>query len=198
MCNHVVESIYHYLIFIMGINSIVEQAIQDGYLTPSMEAEVGRICDTAAELSVEEYMALDKLMGSLLTGEVVAVPRKQFINVMEELVLSEAITRVAEIEQTSDSSLDVGDIAAYALNRLPPLYATTEEGANYQRQRAREELQSLIQKQVAEAIARYLDRPEFFPERQAIGNKNESNMASQLSNLLKDYAPNYEKDISFS
>ncbi|MGF1589584.1 MAG: late competence development ComFB family protein [Pleurocapsa sp.] len=180
----------------MGINSIVEQALQDGYLTPSMEAEVGRICDTAAELSVEEYMALDKLMGSLLTGEVVAVPRKQFINVMEELILSEAITRVAEIEQTSDSSLDVGDIAAYALNRLPPLYATTEEGANYQRQRARQELQSLIQKQVAEAIARYLDRPEFFPERQAIGNKNDSNMASQLSNLLKDYAPSYEQDFN--
>ncbi|MGL4883361.1 MAG: late competence development ComFB family protein, partial [Waterburya sp.] len=108
----------------MGINLIVEQALQDGYLTPSMEAEVGRICDTASELSVEEYMALDKLMGALLTGEVVAVPRKQFINVMEELVLSEAITRVAEIEQTSDNSLDVGDIAAYALNRLPPLYAT--------------------------------------------------------------------------
>lgn len=180
----------------MGINSIVEQALQDGYLTPSMEAEVGRICDTAAELSVEEYMALDKLMGCLLTGEVVAVPRKQFINVMEELVLSEAITRVAEIEQTSDSSLDVGDIAAYALNRLPPLYATTEEGANYQRQRAREELQELIQKQVTEAISRYLDRPEFFPERQAIGKKNDTDMANQLSSLLKDYAPNYEQDSS--
>ena len=177
----------------MGINLIVEQALQDGYLTPSMEAEVGRICDTAAELSIEEYMALDKLMGALLTGEVVAVPRKQFINVMEELVLSEAITRVAEIEQTSDTSLDVGDIAAYALNRLPPLYATTEEGANYQRQRAREELQNLIQKQVAEAINRYLDRPEFFPERQAISNKSDSSMAGQLSSLLKDYAPNYEK-----
>ncbi|WP_019505785.1 late competence development ComFB family protein [Pleurocapsa sp. PCC 7319] len=178
----------------MGIKSIVEQALQDGYLTPSMEAEVGRICDTAAELSVEEYMALDKLMGSLLTGEVVAVPRKQFINVMEELVLSDAITRVAEIEQTSDTSLDVGDIAAYALNRLPPLYATTEEGANYQRQRAREELQDLIQEQVAEAIARYLDRPEFFPERQALGGKNDSDVASQLSSLLKDYAPNYEQN----
>lgn len=176
----------------MGINLIVEQALQDGYLTPSMEAEVGRICDTAAELSVEEYMALDKLMGALLTGEVVAVPRKQFINVMEELVLSEAITRVAEIEQTSDNSLDVGDIAAYALNRLPPLYATTEEGANYQRQRAREELQDLIQTQVSEAIARYLDRPQFFPERQALNSKNTSNVASQLSSMLRDYAPNYE------
>ena len=179
----------------MGITAIVEQALQDGYLTPTMEAEVGRICDTAAELSVEEYMALDKLMGSLLTGEVVAVPRKQFINVMEELVLSEAITRVAEIEQASETSLDVGDIAAYALNRLPPLYATTEEGANYQRQRAREELQELIQEQVTEAIARYLDRPEFFPERQAIGTKNDSDVAAQLSSLLKDYAPSYEQTL---
>ena len=177
----------------MSIKKIVEQALNDGYLTPSMEAEVGRICDTAAELSVEEYMALDKLMGSLLTGEVVAVPRKQFINVMEELVLSEAITRVAEIEQTSESSLDVGDIAAYALNRLPPLYATTEEGANYQRQRAKEELQKLIEQQVNEAISRYLDRPEFYPERQAIRKSGDSNVASQLSSLLKDYAPNYEQ-----
>lgn len=176
----------------MGITEIVDQALQDGYLTPSMEAEVGRICDAAAELSVEEYMALDKLMGSLLTGEVVAVPRKQFINVMEELVLSDAITRVAEIQQTSDIALDVGDIAAYALNRLPPLYATTEEGANYQRQRAREELQDLIKSQVEEAIARYLDRPEFYPERQAIKGKGDAGVASQLSSLLQDYAPDYE------
>jgi len=132
----------------MGITEIVEQALQDGYLTPSMEAEVGRICDAAAELSVEEYMALDKLMGSLLTGEVVAVPRKQFINVMEELVLSDAITRVAEIQQTSDIALDVGD--------------------------------------------RYLDRPEFYPERQAIKGKDDAGVASQLSSLLQDYAPDYE------
>lgn len=180
----------------MGIISIVEQALQDGYLTPSMEAEVARICDTETELSVEEYIALDQLMSSLLSGKVVAVPRKQFINVMEELVLSEAIARVAEIEQTSDSSLDVGDIAAYALNRLPPLYATTEEGASYQRLRAREELQDLIQQQVVEAMGRYLDRPEFFPERQAINCNSDSKMANQLSSLLKDYAPNYEADIS--
>ena len=52
----------------MSIEKIVEQALQDGYLTPSMEAEVGRICNTASELSIEEYMALDRLMGALLTG----------------------------------------------------------------------------------------------------------------------------------
>ncbi len=180
----------------MSIEKIVVQALQDGYLTPAMEAEVGRICDTAAELSIEEYMALDRLMGALLTGEVVAVPRKQFINVMEELVLTEAIARVAEIEATSDRSLDLGDIAAYALNRLLPLYATTEEGASYQRLRAKEELQGLIAQQVGEAIARSLDRPEFFPERQALGKSSKDEILSQVSTLLQVYAPSFESEPS--
>jgi hypothetical protein len=177
----------------MSIEKIVEQALQDGYFTPVMEAEVGRICDNASDLSIEEYMALDRLMGSLLTGEVVAVPRKQFINVMEELVLTEVIGKVAEIEATSESSLDVGDITAYALNRLPPLYATTEEGANYQRQRAKTELQNLISQQVAKAIDCYLDRPEFFPERQALSKHTGNEVLSQVSNLLQVYAPNFEQ-----
>lgn len=179
----------------MSIDQIVEQALKDGYLTPSMEAEVGRICDMASELSIEEYMALDRLMGALLTGEVVAVPRKQFINVMEELVISRSIARVAEIEATSEKSLDVGDIAAYALNRLPPLYATTEEGAAYQRQKAQEELQMLINEQVDDALERYLDRPEFFPERQAINSaKQDGTVLSQVSKLLGDYAPGFESN----
>jgi hypothetical protein len=176
----------------MSIEKIVEQALQDGYLTPAMEAEVGRICDTASELSIEEYMSLDRLMGALLTGEVVAVPRKQFINVMEELVLTEAIARVAEIEATSDRTLDLGDIAAYALNRLPPLYATTEEGADYQRQRAKEELQGLIAQQVSESITRNLDRPEFFPERQALGKNSGKEIFAQVNSLLQAYAPSFE------
>ncbi len=176
----------------MSIEKIVEQALQDGYLTPAMEAEVGRICNTASELSIEEYMALDRLMGALLTGEVVVLPRKQFINVMEELVLSEAIARVAEIEATSEHTLDVGDIAAYALNRLPPLYATTEEGANFQRSRAKETLQELIAQQVNEAIARNLDRPEFFPERQVFGKLSGNEFLSQVSTLLQANARNFE------
>jgi hypothetical protein len=160
-----------------------------------MEAEVGRICDNASELSIEEYMALDRLMGALLTGEVVAVPRKQFINVMEELVLSEAIARVAEIEATSESAIDVGDIAAYALNRLPPLYATTEEGANYQRQRAKTELQELISQQVHEAINRNLDQPN--DNRTPVLAKTTGNeVLRQVSSLLQVYAPSFEQKTS--
>lgn len=173
----------------MSIEKIVEQALQDGYLTPSMEAEVGIICNTASELSIEEYMALDRLMGALLTGEVVVLPRKQFINVMEELVLSEAIARVAEIEATSEKTLDVGDIAAYALNRLPPLYATTEEGAQFQRSKAKDELQNLISQQVNEAIAQNIDRQPINPTPFGIS----PDVGSQLSELLKSYATQYEQ-----
>ncbi|MGL5083829.1 MAG: late competence development ComFB family protein [Microcoleaceae cyanobacterium] len=176
----------------MSIEKIVEQALQDGYLTPSMEAEVGRICNTASELSIEEYMALDRLMGALLTGEVVVLPRKQFINVMEELILSEAIARVAEIEDNSDKSLDVGDIAAYALNRLPPLYATTEEGAQYQRAKAREELQDLISAQVKEAITRNLDR--VAQNQTVLGQVSGKAVLDQVSSLLQTYAQDYEQN----
>ena len=176
----------------MSIEEIVEQALRNGYLTPTMEAEVGRICDNASELSVKEYMALDQLMGALLTGQVVAVPRKQFINVMEELVLTEAITRVSAIEADSDRALELGDIAAYALNRLPPLYATTEEGANYQRKRAQAELIELIVQQVEAAISRNLDQPDFFPERQAIGKGSREEVLTQVSSLLQAYAPGFE------
>ncbi|BAQ63748.1 late competence development ComFB family protein [Geminocystis sp. NIES-3709] len=177
----------------MGINNIVDQALETGYLTPTMEAEVGKLCETSSELSLEEYMALDKLMGALLTGEVTAMPRKQFINVMEELVVSEVISRVAEIETTSNRLLDVGDISAYALNRLPPLYATTEEGANFQREKAKDELKTLITEQVEQSISLYLDRPEFHPERQVISKGSEpNNVFKQVSQLLQSQASNYE------
>ena len=176
-----------------SIEKIVEQALQDGYLTPAMEAEVGRICDTASELSIEEYMALDRLMGSLLTGEVVAVPRKQFINVMEELVLTEAISQVADVESKSDRTLDLGDVAAYALNRLPPLYATTEEGASYQRDKARAELSELIAQQVTESVGRSLNQPEFFPERKELQRQQDSGLLGQVNKLLKDYAHDFEQ-----
>jgi Late competence development protein ComFB len=176
----------------MNIQAIVEHALEEGYLTPAMEAEVGRICDSAAELSVEEYMALDHLMGALLAGEIVTVPRKQFINVMEELVITETISQITAIEVSTEVQLDVGDIAAYALNRLPPLYATTEEGASYQRERAQKELQTLITQQVESAITQNLDRPKFFPERLPIAKPTEVEAISNISKLLESYAPQFE------
>jgi hypothetical protein len=100
---------------------------------------------------------------------------------------------VAEIETTSNRLLDVGDISAYALNRLPPLYATTEEGADFQRERAKDDLKTLISEQVEQAISLYLDRPEFHPERQVISKGSQANnVFKQVSQLLQSQASNYE------
>jgi hypothetical protein len=54
-------------------------------------------------------------------------------------------------------------------------------------------LQALIAQQVGEAIARNLDRPEFFPKRQAIGKSSGDEILTQVSALLQAYAPNYEQ-----
>lgn len=172
----------------MSIQDIIDNALQDGYLTPTMEEEVGRICESASDLPMDEYMALDRLMGALLTGEVKAVPRKQFINVMEELVLGEAITQVAEKESKTPCELDIGDIAAYALNRLPPLYATSHEGAQYQREKAQEELQTLIAQQVTEGIQRYVERPTI-PNRRPLEQEKRSDILQNMTDMLKSLAP---------
>ena len=177
----------------MDIEKIVEQVLGEGCLTPAMEAEISQICEATTDLSWESYAALDKLMQALLAGTVVVAERKQFINVMEELVTSEALLQVAEIEAASDSYIDVGDIAAYALNRLPPLYATTADGANYQRQRARDELSALIAQRVREAITHHLDRLHVHAGGQFSRKGIEDRDAiKQISNLLQAYAITYE------
>jgi len=176
----------------MTIQEIVEQALTAGYLTPQMEAEISHICETTVELSPEEYAALDELMSALLEGRVVANNRKQFINVMEELVLSEALTLIAEIEMATSQSIDIGDITAYALNRLPPLYATTEEGANYQKQRAKTELQGFIRQQVRDAITHHIQNDKIIADRKALGTESGNEVLKQISNLLQTYAERYE------
>jgi hypothetical protein len=172
-----------------SIQEIVEKALKDGYLTPAMEAEVGRICDSSGDLPQEEYKALDRLMGALLAGDVVAMPQRQFINVMEELVISQTIARLAEMGAVAEQNVDIGDVAAYSLNRLPPLYATTEEGAEYQRQKALEDLKDLIDSKVEEGINLLLNSPAYFPERTVIGEKVHSDIVGQVGKLLQEYDP---------
>ena len=178
----------------MTIQEIVEQALAEGYLTPAMEGEINQICETKTDLSAAEYAALDQLMSALLAGKVVVSHRKQFINVMEELVLSEALTLIAEIEIASNQSVDIGDVTAYALNRLPPLYATTEEGASYQRQRAKSDLQGLISQQVRQAVNHHISSNKIIADRQALGTANRNEVLEQINNLLQTYAIRYENE----
>jgi Late competence development protein ComFB len=71
-------------------------------------------------------------------------------NVIEEIVLSEAIAQLKDVDKSDATNLS--EIVAYALNRLPPLYASTDRGWLQQRKRAHSELTPKIQATVRQAI----------------------------------------------
>ncbi|NEP43429.1 MAG: competence protein ComFB, partial [Okeania sp. SIO2H7] len=63
------------------------------------------------------------------------------------------------------------------------------EGAQFQRSKAKDELQNLISQQINEAIAQNIDRQPINPT--PFGSPPD--VGSQLSELLKSYAPQYEQ-----
>lgn len=54
----------------MKLSEIVKQALQKGYLTPELEAQVMKICHPNSVLSTEEDFYLNQLMGAILSGTV--------------------------------------------------------------------------------------------------------------------------------
>lgn len=54
----------------MNIEQLVEAALENGHLTSVMKVEVERLYESISDFSVEEYEAIDRLMGAILTSEV--------------------------------------------------------------------------------------------------------------------------------
>lgn len=67
-------------------------------------------------------------------------------NAMELLVIEEIERQLHSLPQNLTASINKHEAIAYALNRLPPLYATSSEGYSWQQKRARETLKDLISK----------------------------------------------------
>jgi hypothetical protein len=82
-----------------------------------------------------------------------------FSNVLEKLVLSLAFHQVQKLNPTIGETVDLGEIVAYVLNRLPPMYATTDRGYQQLRLRAREVHGRQIVDTINEAIKLILDSP---------------------------------------
>lgn len=168
----------------MGIHKIVQETIDRGYLLPEAEARLDRLCDRSPALEVEEYEEIVRLRQAIADGAVRVFSRKHFYNVMEELVEAEALARVAPLEHGAGARVDLGDIVAHALNRLPPLYATTRQGAEFQRGRAREECGAAIATQVTEALALTLARPTHEPGREPLGPPVSGGLPQRLEGML--------------
>ena len=69
-----------------------------------------------------------------------------YLNAMEPLALAEIQRQIKSMPREVVETINVTEAIAYTLNRLPPLYSTTEEGYSWQQKRAEETLMDLIKK----------------------------------------------------
>jgi len=82
-------------------------------------------------------------------------------NAIEDIVVVEVIAQLSHLPETVQNKIDISEVSAYALNRLPPLYATTSRGWTQQRQRAETQLKPEIVRAVEQAFVNVrIDRPQ--------------------------------------
>jgi hypothetical protein len=84
--------------------------------------------------------------------------RSTCFNLMEVFVKREIFAQLKRLPVNTARHLQPGEIATYALNRLPSLYASSEEGKAYQIQKAKE-FQEQIRACVLQGIAAVLRDP---------------------------------------
>ncbi len=168
-----------------SIQSIVERAQQIGTLSPAMEAEIDRIRSQNSPLPSTEAEALHQLSTAIETKQIAKVPYKKFVNVLEDVVLVEVSRQLTSARVASVPRMDMGDITAHTLNRLPALYATTTEGVNYQQQKVRQEWRELISQRVSESLQQLQAEPDPHRSRTVLGMEQGEDLVNQVRSLLK-------------
>lgn len=88
-------------------------------------------------------------------------PASLYRNAMELLAIEEIEQQLQKLPQNITESINKTEAIAYALNRLPPLYATTFEGYFWQQTQARETLKDLISKAASWGIKAAQRKKEF-------------------------------------
>ena len=79
-------------------------------------------------------------------------PTRKYHNIMEDLVAEEVKRQVASLSPRLSQYIKRVEVETYALNRLPPLYASSQEGLLQQQKRGREILIEEVKKAVRQAL----------------------------------------------
>lgn len=79
--------------------------------------------------------------------------KKKYLNVMEEMVAQEVNRQITLLPQKLAKYIKRADVETYALNRLPPLYASSQEGWKFQTKKAEEDYRKEIAVVVRHAFA---------------------------------------------
>jgi hypothetical protein len=73
-------------------------------------------------------------------------------NVLEDLAKKEVQNQLIHMANVLPRKVGIDDVSAYVLNRLPAMYATTEQGVIWQTQKAKEQLSSQIESTVIQSL----------------------------------------------
>ncbi|XGV98234.1 MAG: late competence development ComFB family protein [Leptolyngbya sp. BL-A-14] len=112
-------------------------------------------------------------------------PAQTYRNVMESLVVEEVEAQFQKLPAKVSRYVNKAEVIAYALNRLPALYATSEKGWEQQGARARRELNNQIVAAVRQAIAAVQRDPLRAVVPLKIGAEQESQLVlNELKELL--------------
>jgi hypothetical protein len=84
----------------------------------------------------------------------------RYSNILESLVTAIVERRTQRLDETVQQKINIDDVAAYVLNRLPPMYATSRRGLQNLRLRVKSEMTSQIISIVKEALTRVAQAPE--------------------------------------
>lgn len=84
----------------------------------------------------------------------------RYSNILESLVEAIVERRVNRLDETLQKRISIDDVAAYVLNRLPPMYATSRRGLQNLRQRVKSEMTNQIISIVKEALNKVIQAPE--------------------------------------
>ncbi len=82
-----------------------------------------------------------------------------YLNALESLVAQEVERQLQNLPPALVAYINSAQAIAYALNRLPPLYATSEEGWNKQQQKAKTQLAQQIESAVKSGLNAVLQNP---------------------------------------
>ncbi len=88
-----------------------------------------------------------------------AINPQTYKNAMELLVKEELGKIIPTLALDIAKEINTIEVSTYALNRLPPLYASSEEGLNRQKERGKEEFGAEIEAVVKRALEIVEERP---------------------------------------
>jgi hypothetical protein len=134
---------------------------QDNQVEPSAQVSIAN--DRYSRLKVVKNAQGKDLSTSELEAQQLEIytlgARLEFSNVLEKLVLLVADHLTRNLDPHVRSQLNFNEVAAYALNRLPPMYAASDRDYRYQRQRAQSEIAEQITTVVKQGIDLVLTNP---------------------------------------